>query len=81
MFTANNGLAYQQRSNGNNGGNGSNNCNHNGGNQQSVSGKTRKPNPASGKTCHYCKKKNHLQSDCYKRKPDDARLVKVQEME
>jgi hypothetical protein len=24
----------------------------------------RKPNPAFGKTCHYCKKKNHFQCDC-----------------
>ncbi len=80
MFTANNGSAYQQCSNGNNGGNGSNNGNRNGGNQQSGSG-TRKPNPAFGKTCHYCKKKNHFQSDCYKSKWDNAPLVKVQEME
>jgi hypothetical protein len=96
MFSANNGSAYQSRSNGNgyngnNGNNGSNGNNGNGnyanknnygnrtnGNQQSGS---RKPNPALGKTCHYCKKKNHFQSECYKRKRDNAPPVKVQEME
>jgi hypothetical protein len=25
-----------------------------------------KPNPVFGKICHYCKKKNHFQSDCFK---------------
>jgi len=82
MFSANNGSAYQQRSNGNNGNNYSNNGNNdnrNGGNQQSGSGSC-KPNPAFGKTCHYCKKKNHFQSECYKRKRNNAPPVKVQEM-
>jgi len=85
MFTSNNGSAYQQRSSRGNGSSYSNckNSNRNGVNQQSGSGlgATRKPNPAFGKTCHYCKKKNHFQSECYKRKRDDAPLVKVQEME
>jgi hypothetical protein len=44
--------------NGNNGSNGSNCRNSNNGSyQQSRSGAPRKPNPAIGKTCHYCKKK------------------------
>jgi len=50
------------------------------GNQQSGSGGQRKPNPAFCKICHYCKKKNHFQNDCYKRKRDNAPPVKVQEL-
>jgi hypothetical protein len=90
MFKSNNGSAFQQHSNGgncngnssnyNNGGNGNN---RDGSYQQSGSGSgaPRKPNPPLGKTCHYCKKKNNFQSDCYKRKRDDAPLVKVQELD
>jgi hypothetical protein len=39
-----------------------------------------KPNPAFGKTCHYCKKKNHFQSDCCKPKRDNALMVQVKEV-
>jgi uncharacterized membrane protein YgcG len=38
-------------------------------------------NPAKGKSCHYCKKLNHYQKDCRKRKQDNAPMVKVQELE
>jgi len=74
MFQANNGSAYQNRTT--NGASYSNNSNNgsnvnNGGGTSSNNGQ-RKPNPAFGKTCHYCKKKNHFQSDCYKRKRDNA---------
>jgi len=86
MFSSNNGSAYQQRANGNNGnsynnGNSGNSNNRNGGNQQSGSGGQRKPNPAFGKICHYCKKKNHFQNDCFKRKRDNAPPVKVQQLD
>jgi len=85
MFNSGNGSAYQQRTNGgngnNNGSSNGNNSNRNGGNQQSGSGGQRKPNPAFGKICHYCKKKNHFQTDCFKRKRDNAPLVKVQELD
>ncbi len=87
MFCSYNEWAYQQCFNGgngsnySNGSNGNNGQNRNGGNQQSGSGAQCKPNLAFGKTCHYCKKKNHFQSDCYKRKRDDAPLVKVQELD
>jgi len=81
MFSSNNGSAYQQRSNGGNGNNNGNSSNRNGGNQQSGSGGQRKPNPAFGKICHYCKKKNHFQTDCFKRKRDNAPLVKIQELD
>jgi len=82
MFNSNNGSAYQHRANGGNSNGNSNNgncnsSNRNGGNQQSGSGGQQKPNPAFGKTCHYCKKKNHFQTECYKRKRDNAPLVKV----
>ena len=84
MFNSNNGSAYQQRTNGSNGNNNGNSngnkSNRNGGNQQSGSGGQRKPNPAFGKICHYCKKKNHFQTDCFKRKRDNAPLVKIQEL-
>jgi len=79
MFSYNNGSAYQQRSIGGNGSynsNSGNSNNRNGSNQQSRSGGQRKPNPAFGKTCHYCKKKNHFQTECYKRKRDNALLSK-----
>jgi hypothetical protein len=95
MFRSNNGSAYQQHSiggNGSNNGNSNGNCNgngngngngnnRNGGGQQSGSVNQHKPNPAFGKTCHYCKKKNHFQSDCYRRKRDEAPMVKVTEVE
>ncbi len=82
MFSANNGSAYQPRSGGS--GNSSNygsgqssgNANRS---SQSQSGQC-KPNPALGKTCHYCKKKNHSQSDCFKRKRDNAQMLQVKEM-
>ncbi len=77
MFGSNNGSACQQRTNGGNGNNNGNSSNRNGGNQQSGSGGQCKPNPAFGKTCHYCKKKNHFQTECFKRKRDNAPLVKV----
>lgn len=85
MFKANNGSAYQTRSYANYGSNGANgstwtqggqgNANNSKGNGQSNEG-PRKSNPAAGKTCHYCKKKNHFQQDCHKRKRDNAPLVK-----
>jgi len=81
MFSSNNGSAYQQRTNGGNGNGNGNSSNRNGGNLQSGSGGQRKPNPAFGKICHYCKKKNHFQNDCYKRKRDNAPPVKVQELD
>jgi len=69
MFSSNNGSVYQQRHGGNNpytSGNGNSNNrnggNQQGGNQQSGSRGQRKPNPTFGKTCHYCKKKNHFQT-------------------
>ncbi len=91
MFQAKNGLTYQPQTYGNfssNSGNGSNysyGSNHSYGNndngyQQTRSGASRKPNPAFGKTCHYCKKKNHFQRDCFTRKRDNAPLVKVQKV-
>ena len=42
---------------------------------------SKRNNPAFGKTCHYCKKKNHFQSDCHKRKRENGALVKVRELE
>ena len=81
MFNSNNSLAYQLHTNGGNGNGNGNSSNHNGGNQQSGSGGQRKPNPAFGKICHYCKKKNHFQTDCFKRKRDNAPPVKVQELD
>jgi hypothetical protein len=82
MFSANNGSAYQPRSGGSgnlsNYGSGQGNGNANR-STQPQSGQ-RKPNPAFGKTCHYCKKKNHFQFDCFKRKRDNAPMVQVKEM-
>jgi hypothetical protein len=79
MFSANNGSAYQPRWGGlgNNGsGQGNGNANRN---TQPQAGQC-KPNPAFGKTCHYCKKKNHFQSDCFKSKRDNAPMVQVKEV-
>jgi uncharacterized membrane protein YgcG len=93
MFNANNGSAYQNRNsnggsnsgNGNNysSGNGSNYSSGNGGSSNStLSGaQPRRNNPAFGKTCHYCKKKNHFQIDCHKRKRENGEMVKVKELE
>jgi hypothetical protein len=86
MFNANNGSAYQTRNQNqgsSNSGNSSNQGNGNGGQSssyQSGSGHNKRPNPAFGKICHYCKKKNHFQSDCHKRKRDNAPMVKVKEI-
>jgi hypothetical protein len=85
MFNANNGSAYQPRTtNGesgsysNNGNNGNNYSNGNGGGSNStLSGaQPKRNNPAFGKTCHYCKKKNHFQADCHKRKRENGEMVK-----
>ena len=71
MFRANSGSAYQGRTYPQPGvttNAPSNNGQGNGG--------QRRNNPALGKTCHYCKKKNHFQLDCHKRKRDNAPMVK-----
>jgi uncharacterized membrane protein YgcG len=79
MFKAGSGSAYQSRSyqpSGNNSGG------YSSGSAGASSGAIpKRTNPAFGKTCHYCKKKNHFQTDCHKRKRDNAPLVKVQELE
>jgi hypothetical protein len=82
MFSANNGSAYQPRT-----GNSSNSSNYRSGQNNGNANRSaqpqsgqRKPNPAFGKTCHYCKKKNHFQSDCFKRKRDNAPMVQVKEV-
>ena len=85
MFNANNGSAYQTRNQNQGSSSSSSNGNGNGNSGQgnsyrSGSGQPKRPNPAFGKTCHYCKKKNHFQSDCHKRKRDNAPLVKVKEI-
>ena len=38
-------------------------------------GNNRKPNPAKGKMCHYCKKVNHFQKDCRARLAAGAPMV------
>ncbi len=82
MFSANNGSAYQPRSGGsNNGGSGATYQGNGNANRSAQSqARQRKPNPAFGKICHYCKKKNHFQSDCLKRKRDNAPMVQVKEI-
>jgi hypothetical protein len=89
MFNANSGSAYQNRSgssgqnNGNNQNYGNNYSSGNGGSSNStLSGaQPKRNNPAFGKTCHYCKKKNHFQLDCHKRKRENGQLVKIKEIE
>jgi hypothetical protein len=85
LFGANNQSAYQNRgsSGGPNSGNGNNYSSGNGGGSNStLSGaQPRRNNPAFGKTCHYCKKKNHFQIDCHKRKRENGEMVKVKELE
>jgi hypothetical protein len=88
MFSANNGSAYQPRFGGSGNGNSSNgatyhgNSNGNGNGNHSTQPQTGqlKPNPPFGRTCHYCKKKNHFQSDCFKCKRDNAPMVQVKEI-
>ena len=86
MFNANNGSAYQPRQNGGSGNGYSNSNNYGNGNggssNQPLSGAApKRSNPALGKTCHYCKKKNHFQLDCHKRKRENGQMVKVKEIE
>ena len=86
MFNANNGSAYQPRSNGGSGNGYSNGNNYSNGNSgssnQPLSGAApKRSNPAFGKICHYCKKKNHFQADCHKRKRENGQMVKVKELE
>ena len=85
MFNANNGSAYQNRTSneGSNYNNGNNYSSGNGGASNStLSGAQPKSNnPAFGKTCHYCKKKNHFQANCHKRKRENCAMVKVKEIE
>ena len=85
MFGANNGSAYQNRtsSNGSNHSNGNNyNSGSGGSSNPTLSGaQPKRNNPAFGKTCHYCKKKNHFQVDCHKRKRENGAMVKVREIE
>jgi hypothetical protein len=84
LFGANNQSAYQNRgsSGGPNSGNGNNYSSGNGGGSNStLSGaQPRRNNPAFGKTCHYCKKKNHFQIDCHKRKRENGDMVKIKEI-
>ena len=85
LFGANNGSAYQNRSynGGSSSGNGNNYSSGNGGSSNStLSGaQPKRNNPAFGKTCHYCKKKNHFQIDCHKCKRENGQMVKVKELE
>ena len=90
MFNANNGSAFQNwtssgsgQSYGNNQNQGNNYSSGNGGASNStLSGaQSKRNNPAFGKTCHYCKKKNHFQIDCHKRKRENGAMVKVKEIE
>ena len=85
MFGANNGSAYQNRNpnGGSYSGNGNNySSGNNGSSNPTLSGaQPKRNNPAFGKTCHYCKKKNHFQGDCHKRKRENGALVKVRELE
>ena len=87
MFNANNGSAYQTRNggsgntyNGNNYNNGNYSNGNGGSSNPTLSGAPKRNNPAFGKTCHYCKKKNHFQADCHKRKRENGALVKVKEL-
>ena len=82
MFGANNGSAFQNRTS-NGGSNGNNYNSGNGGASNStLSGAQPKHNnQAFGKTCHYCKKKNHFQADCHKRKRENGAKVKVKEIQ
>ena len=90
-FGANNGSAYQNRTS-NGGSNPSNGNNYNndnkyskgngGSSNQPLSGAApKRSNPAFRKTCHYCEKKNHFQSDCHKRKRENGAMLKVREIE
>ena len=83
MFNANNGSAYQPRtSNGGTGNYGNNNySSSNNGSSFSLGAVPKCNNPAFGRTCHYCKKKNNFQAECNKRKRDNAPLVKVKKMD
>ena len=58
-----------RRTNGNSGQGSYNNRTGGGG------GNNRKPNPAKGKMCHYCKKLNHFQKDCRARMAAGAPMV------
>ncbi len=86
MFSANNGSAYQPRSGGSSICNSSNgatyqgNSNRNGNPSAQPQSGQRKPNLVFGKICHYCKKKNHFQSDCFKHKRDNSPMVQVKEI-
>ena len=85
LFNANNGSAYQNRNSngGSNSGNGNNYSSGNTGSSNStLSGaQPKRNNPAFGKTCYYCKKKNHFQGDCHKRKRENGALIKVKQNE
>ena len=85
LFGANNGSAYQNKNSSGSSysGNGNNySSGNNGSSNSTLSGaQPKRNNPAFCKTCHYCKKKNHFQSDCHKRKRENGALVKVRELE
>ena len=85
MFGANNGSAYQNRNpnSGSYSGNGNNYNSGNGGaSNPTLSGaQPKRNNPAFGKTCHYCKNKNHFQADCHEGKMENGAMVKVKEIQ
>ncbi len=80
LFNKNNGSAYQPRDGGNSDNYRSGQNNGNANRSAQLQSGQRKPNPAFSKTCHYCKKKNHFQSDCFKRKRDNTPMVQVKEV-
>jgi hypothetical protein len=84
----NNSRNYGNNGNGNgNGGNGNGNGSGQSGPRQPFTNGSgcnggqngRTQNPAKGKKCHYCKKLNHFQKECYKRKKEGGALVKINE--
>ena len=62
--------------------NNDNNYNNGNGGSSNQSGPAPKHNnPAFGNTCHYYKKKNHFQAECFKRKRENGAMVKVKEIQ